>query len=173
MSFLQQLFRLTIVGVTTMLFCGAAIADSEDRNEDIRAAMVFNFTRYVEWTHVHSTDTLTLCVSSSADIADEFSAFSGRRIGARTLQVQDLDAETAEHCHLAYMSSDDISEEMMTRLHGAGVLTVSSSPRFSKDGMIGLILIGRQTRFEVNNTLARQSGVTFSSRLLRLAVEVH
>jgi hypothetical protein len=52
-------------------------------------------------------------------------------------------------------------------------LLVGDGPGFiNGGGMIGLVRFGNQIRFEINARAARQSGVSISSKLMRLAARV-
>ncbi len=58
-------------------------------------------------------------------------------------------------------------------LNGSSVLTVSDMPQFSRQGgMVQFILDGSRVRFEINLASAERAGLTLSSELLKLAVNV-
>ena len=53
------------------------------------------------------------------------------------------------------------------------MLTVSDVPGFSRNGgIIGLVLVDRRVRFEINLAHARQVGLTLRASLLDLATVV-
>lgn len=61
----------------------------------------------------------------------------------------------------------------LTVLEKIGVLTVSDIPRFSeRGGMIEFVTDGDKVRFEVNLSNAKDSGLSLSSDLLKLAVAI-
>lgn len=144
-----------------------------DRSKLIRAAMVFNIARFVEWERRDVGSPLVLCVSPEAELFELIHAYDGRDVGQRELEVQTLDDAALEVCHIAYLVGNDATAQSSLKMSAAGVVTISRKGDLSADvGMIELIQVGKQTRFEINNTLAKQSGVVVSSKLLRLAVKV-
>jgi hypothetical protein len=60
----------------------------------------------------------------------------------------------------------------VANLNQQGVLTIGEAPGFAREGAVGLVTIGRQTRFEINTQAARSAGVVLSSQLLRLAIAI-
>ena len=65
------------------------------------------------------------------------------------------------------------SNKFPAQLLEIGAVTISSERGFTDIGIIELIQVGRQHRFEINNTLATNAGIELSSRLLRIAIRVH
>ncbi|MBB36794.1 MAG: hypothetical protein CME88_11665 [Hirschia sp.] len=173
MSLLSLALRFALAGIAAISLAFTAHAQSaDDRDNQIRAAMVFNFVRYAEWHTLKPTNSLVLCVSEDARILDELRALSNREVNGKTLTVHLLSGVSEEDCHLAYLSETHALDEKAFSLFQRGVLTISSVPDFTSHGMIELVTIGRQTRFSINNSIANEAGVSFSSRLLRLAVTV-
>jgi hypothetical protein len=111
-----------------------------------------------------------LCVDPSEPLASALARLEGQPVGGRKLHVRTTQAP-GPGCHLAFMSISAGPAQIAT-LKRQGVLTVGEAPDFAKSGAIGLVSIGRQIRFEINATTAREAGVTLSSQLLRLATRV-
>ena len=60
-------------------------------------------------------------------------------------------------------------QDILGRLRGLYVLTVSESERFVRDGgVLGLLLDQNMVRFEVNVDAASRSRLSISSKILRL-----
>jgi len=59
--------------------------------------------------------------------------------------------------------------EILPRLSGRQILTVSEAPGFaSRGGIINFYLEGNKVRFEINPAAARRDGLKISSQLLNL-----
>lgn len=139
-----------------------------------RAAIIYNFTRFSTWREdrfANATSPVVLCVQPRHDLATSLAAFDGRPVGNRTLRVRRTSAFDSG-CHAAVVEPADADAATLTSLSRAGVLTIGDSRGFIGHGAIGMITVGRQIRFEINNRVARDAGVVLSSRLLRLAVAV-
>ncbi len=171
---ISALARRALIAASLMVgLTSTAVADQlEDRQAQIRTAMVFNFARFAEWENRATDAPITLCVSRDAKIGQNLVSLDGRMIDNRVLKTHWLDDTNAGDCTMAYLSDSDVDRGLSSTLLEEGVLTVSSAPSFSDQGIIGLVRIGRQTRFEVNKSAASSVGITLSSKLLRIAAEV-
>ena len=151
-----------------------AVAEETDvLQSKIRTAMVYNFVRFTNWPGARATGEVVLCVSPDDPLYRSLMTLSGKVVEQRPLRTVDLTPASAEECDIAYLSSSDVRRGVAEKLARNGTLTISADEDFAKAGMIGLVQIGRQNRFVVNNSLAADSGINFSSKLLRIAVEVH
>jgi hypothetical protein len=143
----------------------------------VKAAFLFNFTKFVEWPDdvFPENGPLRLCIVG----ADPFGAsleniVRGEAVNGRPLtidrnrQLTDLSA-----CHLLFVSRSERGRlrEIFEAVHGDSVLTVGDSPGFlAAGGMIELTLEGSKVRFAIDREKAERSRLKISSKLLRLAV---
>ena len=84
-------------------------------------------------------------------------------------------AQDATTCEILFISASQESQlkHILTVLNGSSVLTVSDMPEFSRrGGMVQFIVDGSRVRFEINLASAERAGLTLSSELLKLAVNV-
>ena len=144
---------------------------------EIKAAMVVNFTKFIEWTGSKGDVKAPLVIGVAGDdpIYEALESLVRDRTGGRTVQLrrfeQPADGDT---CHLLYLGRG-VKKRLPDFLAGArkGVVTVGDADGFTRaGGTIGFLVAGNKLRFEVNLTAAAPAGITISSRLLRLATEV-
>lgn len=139
-----------------------------------RAAIIYNFTRFSSWDQERfatPSSPVVLCVQPQHALARHLAGFDGRPVGDRSLQVRRT-RNFDRSCHAAVVGPADVSPVALASLAREGVLTIGDTRGFAAHGAIGMITVGRQIRFEINNRVARDAGVALSSRLLRLAVVV-
>lgn len=139
-----------------------------------RAAIIYNFTRFSSWSadrFATPSSPVVLCVHPGHALAGHLAAFDGRPVGERILRVRRT-ADFDRGCHAAVIAAADVSPSTLASLTREGVLTIGDTNGFIAHGAIGMITVGRQVRFEINNRVARDAEVVLSSRLLRLAVVV-
>lgn len=139
-----------------------------------RAAIVYNFTRFSSWDadrFATPSSPVVLCVQPGHALAGHLAALDGRPVGQRSLRVRRTNAFD-RNCHAAVVGQTDANPGSLAMLTREGVLTIGDSQGFIAHGAIGVITVGRQIRFEINNRNARNAGVVLSSSLLRLAVVV-
>jgi hypothetical protein len=167
---------------TSVLLVAAALAASaalsaETRSpseSDVKAAFLYNFTKYVEWpAESLSGDSLVLCVFSRdplGSILDE--TVRGETVHDRRLTTRRLtQLEQARSCHLLFVAASE--EKDLTRvlqvLEGAHVLTVGDGEQFAEHGgMIGFRTEENKVRFDINVEAAERAGLKISSQLLKL-----
>lgn len=162
--------------IAVAAFAGPASAnDGPARDAAVKAAMVYNFARFAAWPPSRFPDAespVTLCVASSSSLAPALEKLDGQPVGGRRLAVRLTTAPSGATCHLAYFDAESMGSAQLAALHQQGVLTVGEGRAFSEAGVLALVTVGRQVRFEANVRAARDAGVSISSHLLRLAVAV-
>lgn len=144
----------------------------------LKAAILFNFPKYVDWPATAFADTnspLVLAVCDAEDVAAELRALlEARRPGGRPVEVRSGRAETvlAGPCHLAFLGGNSRRQtaEVLRKLSKASVVTVSERDDFfTLGGMIHLARQEKKYRLEVNLPAVEETGLKLSSRLLSVA----
>jgi len=177
-SFLIRLCKAAVlvvgVGLSLALNAPPAAAQSEDQ---IKAAFLFNFARYVEWpdsAFASGSDAVRICMVGSGDFAGVVSStVSGKSVGDRSVEVDTpADLSAASGCHILYVgeSFDGDPTAVATSVEPASVFTVADRAGFATSGGIAnFIRTDNKVRFEINPGAAKKAGLKVSSRLLRLA----
>ncbi len=142
----------------------------------LKAVFLFNFAKFTEWPAdvLKPGAPLLLCVAGDPRVTKSLEeATGGRDIGGHPLTARNVDVEgSVESCHLLYVATLDArrTDELMQRVKGKPVLTVSESGTFAQRGGIANLFVedGRM-RFAVNVDSVERSKLRLSSRLLNLA----
>lgn len=175
---LQAVWGLCIA-VSLFLFCtAAALGQGKGADEyDIRAAMLFNITRFVDWP-AHKIDAqhpqISVCIAGPDPVGASFDHFlQEQSSAAKSIKVRHLNSfESAETCDVLYVSIREQKglKKVSASLAKAGVLVISeSSNAASPNQIIGLPTIDEHVHIEVNLSAAKLAGITISSKLLHLA----
>lgn len=147
---------------------------------EVKAIYLYNFSKFVEWPAQAAqaqSDSFAICVlgdnpfgpALQATIAQE--TIAGKSVVAKQIPAP----RDAVNCRVLFISSseDKRLKEILTSVGAASVLTVSDLPRFTqRGGMVQFVLEGGKVRFEVNSATAERAGLTLSSELLKVAVNV-
>lgn len=169
-------FGAGIIAVLAAFFLVApkASAQSEDQ---IMAAFLFNFARYVEWPEDafdRNDMPVNICMLSSKEFGDVVSrTVSGKTIADRSVVVHwtaDIPEKTG--CHILFIGHefDRPHADAVALLDGMSVFTVADQEGFAKAGGIAnFFRVDNRIRFEINPEAATKAGLRISSRLLRLA----
>ena len=170
--------RIRAGGFAMFIVLLLAIAGSLHAQQDeraVRAAFVFNLTKYVSWPGTR--DHLVIGVVGPGDIGPVLQQVlngklsDGRRI---TVVVHTSESELGE-CDVLYVTavSPAAVKSILNRAAARAVLTVGDSDQFVRaGGMVGLVRSGDQIEIEVNLNALRSRHLEMSSRLLKLAVLV-
>lgn len=143
----------------------------------IKAAFVFNFAQFVDWP----SDTFTnasapLCIGVLGD--DPFgdildTTINGEKVNGHPLVVRRFHkAEEIQDCQVLFISHSEAKRmrQVLDGLKGRSVLTIGEVDGFCKDGgIIRFVTEQNKIRFRINPETAKNSSLTVSSKLLRLA----
>lgn len=170
--------RLLFVPLCLMLAFGPRAARAQEPNEyQVKAAFLYNFTKFVDWPEDPQDDNqkpFLVCVIGDDPFGASLDQFlADKSLLGHRLKVQRLGkAEWAKTCEIAFISSSEKPHlpSILDQLSSTNVLTVGDTPGFAEMGvMINFILQDDHVRFEINVGAAKRAGLRISSRLLSLA----
>ena len=165
-SFLALLAALALASAS-------ACADDVQRREDqFKAAYLFNFVKFVEWPTATSSDSLTVCFLGGAGVHEALAnGIDSKRVGARKLVARRIERPaTVATCEVLYADAASADPTLAT---GLPILTVSDAPGFAaRGGMIELFTENHRLRFVINVAHVHKAGLRISSDLLKLAASV-
>lgn len=165
----------TLILVYGAFFFSAQI--SPTREYQVKAVFLFNFSQFVEWP-AH-------CFPSAQSPAvigilgkDPFGKYleetiSGETINKHPLVLKRFDnVEDIANCHILFINITDKDklEQIIQKLKGKNILTVSDTNDFSKlGGMVRLYTKNDKINIQVNLDETKSENLTVSSKLLKLA----
>ena len=162
----------------SLLVVGAseAVHAQEDDDRLLKAAFVFNFATFTTWPNAalpEADDVITLCLAGSDKLFEPLNRLAGKRVHDRRLLVRAVPGnEALEGCAILYVALSQ-RENMHLALESAAskpILSISELPSFAiRGGIVELYQEDQRIRFRINLAAAEESGLTLSSRLLRLA----
>jgi hypothetical protein len=182
MPFPQATFRLIRAAAlwVALLSSTAQRAQGQVPDENqLKAAFVFNFGKFVEWPEhaLAGKTTLIICIVASDEIAHALGALvAGKTVNGRDVNVLALrPADNAMSCQILFIGRK-AGKETKALLDGAreAVLTVGEEDSFAgQGGILNLLNENNKIRFQVNQEAAARAGLKISSKLLALAQIVH
>ena len=144
----------------------------------VKAAYLYNFTKFVEWPETSFTDnTFSICVYGNNPVVKEISSeLAGKSSLDKNLSIRRvLNVEAARSCQMLYIAKaekDDV-DDAVKGLEQLPVLTVSDIRGFvSREGMIEFIPEEGRLRFGVNIAAAQRAHLKVSSQLIKVAKSV-
>jgi len=168
---------IAFAALATVLVVDGKASPSDSLEQEVKAAMVYNFTRFIEWPARAFKDGASPLVV--AVVADETAArsmevaFRGKDYAGRPIVLKRLESTTGvDGCHVLYLSQPEkrAAEDLLKAVAQSPVLTISDLENFpQRGGMIGFVRVDSRVRFRINNGVASQAGLTISSKLLSLS----
>jgi YfiR/HmsC-like len=152
---------------------------STPTENEVKSAYLYNFGKFVEWPAKATSGGEFFPICALAD--DSFGStletiIAGESINGKKVLVKRVaKPQDAVSCRILFISSSEQNQlkELLAVLDNTSVLTVSDMPQFSRrGGMIQFVVEANKVRFEVNLTSAERAGLTLSSQLLKVAINV-
>ncbi len=164
---------LGLTAVLILLFAASLATHGQLQDErTVKAAFVFNLTKYVEWQQPNSD--LVIGVIGEGPMGETLKTLlEGRSSDNHTLRVllAPTEAEIAS-CSMLYFSqsASKKAQLILERMQNKSVLTVGETESFVLNGgIIALIRAGDEVQIHVNLEAARAAHLSISSRLLDLS----
>jgi hypothetical protein len=167
-----------LIGLAILCLSASQGQGSEPRDEyEMKAAFIYNFTKFIEWPKNTLPDTNapfvvgvaggSLCTPPLEKLAKE------RKVSGRSLVIKVVQSPAAiQGVQVLFVpeAADARLKDWLTAAHGAGVLTIGESePFFKKGGMINFFFEGEGIRFDLNIAQAEAAGLKVSAQLQKLA----
>jgi hypothetical protein len=143
----------------------------------IKAAFLYNFTRFVEWpdnAFSSPDEPFVIGILGNERMGDYLEAIiKGEKIGNRPIKVQ-LYKSLGElgNCNILFLNSAEAARirERLAELNRKGILTVSDEDSFLRwGGMVRFFTDQNKIKIEINVNSARSGHLQISSKLLGVA----
>ncbi len=160
----------------TLLASGPTARAAELPEYRLKAAFLYNFVLYTEWP-AEVGASLNVCIHGQDPFGADIDELNGKPAGARAISVQrkPLGASLAG-CQVVFIAASAMPNvaRVLDALRGQPVLTVADSPGAGRQGvMLNMAVAQEKIAFEADLRAARAARLDLSSKLLRLATEVH
>lgn len=159
------------------LFISAISAQIQEPTEfELKAALLYNFALFTEWPTHRSESVFNLCLYGQDPFGVSIQVLTQKSIRDHPIRVQYLNQLTdIDTCHLLYIHSLESSQfnQLIARVQGKPILTVTDIPIYHNHSIINLEVEQKKIRFDIDVSAANRAGLSLSSKLLRLARQVH
>lgn len=168
----------TRLGFLLLLLAPGLKSYAQNVSEDqVKAAYVYNFAKFVEWPlrdFADPTAPLRLCVLDDRLLESELiQIVKGKAVAGHPVMVVPVqNGDQSRDCHILFIGSSQEQQirHIIEAIRGTNVLTVGEVKGLVQaGGIINFVLQDDRVQFEVNYKAAKQAGLTVSSRLLAVA----
>jgi YfiR/HmsC-like len=149
----------------------------------VKAGFLYNFSKFVTWppeTFVDARQLFNICTSGEQSWSQTFEeALKGKTVDERAVITRIVHSEKdVKGCQVLFVPAPEESkwQSLMLNARFPGMLTVTESNRLKKHersgAVITFVLDENRVRFVIDTKAAEKAGLTISSKLLSLALEV-
>lgn len=164
-------------GTLLLLLISPHLAVAQSQSElKVKAAYVFNLTKYVEWPD-HKKSLVIAVEGDGPMVATLRDALAGKVSDSRNMEVviSPTDADL-DRCDVLYVARSDKKriDAALRKVAGRSVLTVGDAASFTKQGgAVALLTVGDRIEIQINLQASQKARLKISSRLLNLATVVN
>jgi hypothetical protein len=155
----------------------AAIPAQAANEYEVKAAFLFNFTRFVDWPGPSGSGPFCIGIEGADPFGSAMEeAVKGRSAGGHAIAVKHFKpGEESTVCEIVFISGMDARKmhAALGRLQHAAVLTVGEGAAFCHSGgVIAFEVEDNKVKLEINPDAAQRAHLQISSKLLSLATLV-
>jgi hypothetical protein len=170
---------MTWLATAILLASAPAAAQRPDTSEAaVKAAFLYNFTKFVEWPPTafpQPSAPFVVCAFADEAFRRELNGIlASEQVRGRPITIAPAALEDPRGCHLAYFARIDAERQgrMLEAVRRLPVLTVGEGRGFlEQGGLIAFMVENDRVRFAISRRAAGDAGLNISSKLLRVARE--
>jgi hypothetical protein len=162
-----------------LLCTSAAVArvDGPGNEYQVKAAFLFNFTKYVKWPECAFENERSPIVVAVVG-TDPFGrllddALHDKTVGSRKFEVRRFkSSDDLQACHVLFVAPSEVPRlaKICEHYAGSNTLLVGETDHFAgRGGAIGFYIEDKKVRFEINTDAIKRASLELSSQLLKLA----
>ena len=163
------LYIARLVWVLSLVLPATAQADSV-LEAKVKAAYLFHLTKFVDWPNL-PPDALHICVLGNDPVGGMLLELSDRQVKEHELKIDVNVPGDPALCQVLFISrSEKKWGEILARVRGASVLTVSDHEDFAQGGgVVGFYSESGKIKLEINPAAARKANLKISAKLMEMA----
>ncbi|OPY67354.1 MAG: hypothetical protein A4E57_02353 [Syntrophorhabdaceae bacterium PtaU1.Bin034] len=171
-----RFLALAILAFTLVTAIFAKAAEHGFSEYEVKAGFIYHIAKFVQWPEKNRADTrdsLDLCILGSDPFGKAFDQIEGRLVGGRRLGTKRIrSVKESKGCHMLFISRSEKARvsRIAEAIRDLGILTIGDTEGYAQQGIIvNFYMEGRKIRMEIDADRARQSNLTISSHLLKVA----
>ena len=151
-------------------------AFSSFKPDEIKAAYLYNLTNFVHWPDAQpEKQTFIIKVFGNRAVARNLGLLTrGEKLRGANIVIQYIDSVLDIYpCQMLFVDGsvqEQLTSKMLSELASKQILIIGDTLDFLQKGaMVGLLENGGRILIAVDPDLARKAGISFSSKLLKVA----
>lgn len=162
-----------------LLCCLAVAVDAQSvaQEANLKAAFIYNFTKYIDWNDYENADVFIIGVIGSSPVITSLNEIAETNtVDNKKIEIRVFDnPDEIEFCNILFISQKNPYPllSVLAKVN-KGMLTISEEPGFARDGTaFNFVIKNGKLKFEANLKALSQADVKAGSQLLKLAIIVN
>jgi hypothetical protein len=161
-----------------LLTAGICYGQTEAEESNLKAAFIYNFTRFVEWETTEASAEFIIGVIGKSGVDEPLEEIAKTRtVNSKKIIIKHFEKiEDIDKCNVLFIPKNVKTplQEFLTKTENKGVLVVSEKQGYaSKGASINFVIIDKKLKFEANTKALSSAGLKVSAQLLKLAIIVN
>ncbi|WP_153914765.1 YfiR family protein [Shewanella sp. TC10] len=173
---MRNIIQLLNVLLLSLLPLSSQSVIAAEQEHALKAGFLYNFARYGDWQeNTAENNEFILCSSDEAFINTARKVLNHRSVDNQPIIMQQITLETEQvnKCQLLFITTKTFSDWLNLKQSQSSILVntmvVGESQGFIEaGGHIRFFIASGKIRFEISPKQLQQSGITMSSKVLRL-----
>jgi len=141
----------------------------------MKAAFIYNFTKYVEWKAATGENEFVIGVIGDSPINTPLAeVVKTATVDGKKIVIKQFNKPAdIGFCHILFISRNSTVplDDILAKTAGKSMLIVSEQDGYAEQGTaINFVIVNRKLKFEANVKAINAAGLTASSQLLKLAI---
>ncbi len=171
-----MLFKRFLLIVLISSVAGALTAQNSMQEENLKAAFIYNFTKYVDWGRYGHGSNFVIGVAGDSPITESLSEIANQNtVDSKRISIVTINnVSEIGDCDILFIPKDSrFPLDYLLAKTVPGVLTISEQPGFAEQGTAFNFVVKRnRLKFEANLKSISSAGLKAGSQLLKLAIIV-
>jgi hypothetical protein len=174
---MAKLQRVKIFAAILLMSLGTKVLLSQSRSENgVYAAMIFNFTKYIQWPNETETGDFVIGIWGDDEIYKSLKVYDGKPKSIKKYSIKTVNSLTdVSGCDVIFISpaKNKEFENVKSMVSGKPVLTVTAAEGYGKRGScINFKMVNEKIRFELNQNVISASSLKVSNALTVLSIPI-
>ena len=166
--------RLLVIILMLTLWQSYARCQSKEQEYNLKAAFVYNFTKYIDWGNYTIDNEFVIGIVGPSPIFEPLMDIANTKtVSGKKVIIRRFDKpEEITFCNILYIPRDcPVPLNSIFSMVNPGTLTISEEEGYAKEGTaFNFVLVKDKLRFESNTRALSSAGLKASSQLLKLAI---
>jgi hypothetical protein len=161
-----------------LLTAGICYGQTEAEESNLKAAFIYNFTRFVEWDPTSIAEEFVIGVVGASSIDEPLEEISKTRtVNTKKIIIKHFEKiEDMDKCNILFIPKGVKIpiQEIIAKTENKNILLITEKQGYaSKGASINFVIIENKLKFEANTAAINAAGLKVSAQLLKLAIIVN